>query len=86
MWDRVWLKLGRDLKDFFSNALIMSSPKKLIINYFYARHHMHDKETLNNSSGGSFSHKSIEEEWNLINLITSKNEKWEIGNERGINF
>ena len=63
-------------------------PKDIILTNFYARLSRQDKDMLDASSNGSFTNKSIEARWDLIERIQRNTEDWEIdkGNDPTINY
>src|ERR1043165_3348362 len=63
-------------------------PKEIILTNFYARLSHQDKEMLYASSSGVFQRRSIEDRWNLIEMIQKNTEDWEIDKciEPAINY
>ena len=62
--------------------------RDIIVQNFYARLSLRDKEMLDSSSAGSFSSRQIEFKWDLIEIIKCNTEDWEVdkGKELGINL
>ena len=62
--------------------------REIILQNFYARLSRNDQNMLDSSSTGSFTKKTIEFKWDLLEKIKCNHEDWEIdkGNESGINL
>src|SRR3954463_2609653 len=63
-------------------------PKEIILTNFYARLYRQDKEMFDASSSGAFPKRSVEEMWDLIEMIHNNTKYWEIdkGIEPVINY
>ena len=66
----------------------MSSPINIVVNNFYARLSLHDKDLLDASCFGSFTHMKEEAKWDLLDRIQENTEGWENdkGRNLGINY
>jgi hypothetical protein len=60
----------------------------IVINNFYARLSLHDKDLLDASCSGSFTRMKEEGKWNLLDRIQENTEGWEndTGRKSGINY
>jgi hypothetical protein len=63
-------------------------PSNIIIDNFYARLTLHEKEFLDVSCFGSFTHMKEDAKWNLLDCIQENSEGWENdkGRKSGINY
>jgi hypothetical protein len=63
-------------------------PFNIVINNFYARLTLHDKDLLDASCSGSFTHMKEEAQWDLLDHIQENTEGWENdkGRKSGINY
>jgi hypothetical protein len=63
-------------------------PSNIIINNFYARLTLHDKDLLDASCSGSFTRMKEEAKWDLLDRIQENTEGWENdkGRKSGINY
>jgi hypothetical protein len=63
-------------------------PRNIIINNFYARLILHDKDLLDASCSGSFTCMKKEAKWDLLDRIQEYTEGWENdkGRKSGINY
>ena len=63
-------------------------PNNIILNNFYARLSLHDKDLLDASCAGSFTHMKEEAKWDLLDRIQDNTEAWENdkGRKSGINY
>jgi hypothetical protein len=63
-------------------------PSNIVINNFYARLSLHDKDLLDASCSGSFTHMKEEAKWDLLDSIQENTEGWENdkGRKSGINY
>ena len=63
-------------------------PNNIILNNFYARLSLHDKDLLDSSSSGSFTRMKEEAKWDLLDRIQENTEAWENdkGRKSGINY
>src|SRR3954468_12135989 len=63
-------------------------PNNIIINIFYARLSLHDKDLLDASCVGSFTRMKEEAKWDLLDPIQENTEAWENdkGRKSGINY
>jgi hypothetical protein len=80
----VW---GR-LKSLILKYPIHELPKNIVINNFYARLNLHDKDLLDASCSGSFTRMKEEAKWDLLDRIQENTEGWENdkGRKSGINY
>jgi hypothetical protein len=69
-------------------CLIHELPSNIVINNFYARLTLHDKDLLDASCSGSFTRMKEEAKWDLIDRIQENIEGWENnkGRKSGINY
>ena len=76
------------LKDLMLKCPNHELSRDIIVQNFYARLSLRDKEMLDSSSAGSFSSRQIEFKWDLIERIKCNAEDWEVdkGKESGINL
>jgi hypothetical protein len=51
-------------------------PSNTVINNFYARLTLHDKDLLDASCSGSFTHMKEEAKWDLLDRIQENTEGW----------
>src|SRR5215216_1882541 len=63
-------------------------PNNIIINIFYARLPLYDKDLLDASCAGSFTRMKEEAKWDLLERIQENTEAWENdkGRKSGINY
>jgi hypothetical protein len=63
-------------------------PSNIVIDNFYARLALHDKDLLDASCFGSFTHMKGEAKWDLLDRIQENTEGWENdkGRKLGINY
>src|SRR4051812_49100514 len=63
-------------------------PNNIILNNFYARLSLHDKDLLDASCAGSFTRMKEEAKWDLLDRIQENTEAWENdkGRKSGINY
>jgi hypothetical protein len=63
-------------------------PSNIVINNFYARLTLHDKDLLDASCSGSFTRMKEEVKWDLLERIQENTEGWENdkGRKSGINY
>jgi hypothetical protein len=63
-------------------------PSNIVIDNFYARLTLHDKDLLDASCFGSFTHMKGEAKWDLLDHIQENAEGWENnkGRKSGINY
>jgi hypothetical protein len=63
-------------------------PSNIVINNFYARLSLHDKDLLDASCSGSFTREKEEAKWDLLDHIQENTEGWENdkGRKSGINY
>jgi hypothetical protein len=63
-------------------------PSNIVINNFYARLTLHDKDLLDASCSGSFTRMKEEAKWDLLDRIQENTEQWENdkGRKSGINY
>jgi hypothetical protein len=63
-------------------------PSNIVINNFYARLTLHDKDLLDASCSGSFTRMKKEAKWDLLDRIQENTEGWENdkGRKSGINY
>jgi hypothetical protein len=63
-------------------------PSNIVINNFYARLSLHDKDLLDASCSGSFTRMKEEAKWDLLDYIQENTEGWENdkGRKSGINY
>jgi hypothetical protein len=63
-------------------------PSNIVINNFYVRLFLHDKDLLNASCSGSFTRMKEEDKWDLLDRIQENTEGWENikGRKSGINY
>ena len=63
-------------------------PNNIVVNNFYARLSLYDKDLLDASCSGSFTWKKEEDKWDLLDRIQENTEGWENdkGRESGINY
>jgi hypothetical protein len=63
-------------------------PSNIVINNFYARLSLHDKDLLDASCFGSFTRVKEEAKWDLLDRIQENTEGWENdkGRKSGINY
>ena len=69
-------------------CLIHELPSNIVINNFYARLSLHDKDLLGASCFGSFTCMKEEAKWDLLDRIQDNTEGWENdkGRKSGINY
>jgi hypothetical protein len=63
-------------------------PGNIVINNFSTRFSLHDKDLLDASYSGSFTHMKEEAKWDLLDRIQENTEGWENdkGRKSGINY
>ena len=63
-------------------------PNNIVVNNFYARISLHDKDLLDASCSGSFTRMKDEAKWDLLDRIQENTEGWENdkGRKLGINY
>jgi hypothetical protein len=63
-------------------------PSDIVVNNFYARLTLHDKDLLDASCFGSFTHMKGEAKWDLLDHIQENTKAWENdkGRKSGINY
>jgi hypothetical protein len=63
-------------------------PRNIVINNFYARLNLHDKDLLDASCSGSFTRMKEEAKWYLLDRIQENTKGWENnkGRKSGINY
>src|SRR4051812_30564408 len=78
----------RRLKSLMLKCPIHELPHNIIINNFYARLSLHDKDLLDASCAGSFTRMKEEAKWDLLDRIQENTEGWENdkGRKSGINY
>jgi hypothetical protein len=76
------------LKSLMLKCPIHELPSNIIINNFYARLSLHDKDLLDASCSGSFTREKEEAKWDLLDHIQENTEGWENnkGRKSGINY
>jgi hypothetical protein len=76
------------LKLLMLKCPIHELPNNIVIDNFYARLALHDKDYLDASCFGSFTHMKEEAKWDLLNHIQENAEGWENdkGRKLGINY
>jgi hypothetical protein len=76
------------LKLLMLKCPIHELPSNIIIDNFYARLALHDKDLLDASCFGSFTHMKGEAKWDLLDRIQENAEGWENdkGRRSGINY
>jgi hypothetical protein len=76
------------LKSLILKCLIHELPSNIVIDNFYARLALHDKDLLDASCFGSFTHMNGEAKWDLLDRIQENTEGWENdkGRKSGINY
>jgi hypothetical protein len=76
------------LKSLMLKCPIHELRSNIVINNFYARLSLHDKDLLDASCSGSFTHIKEEAKWNLLDRIQKNTEGWENdkGRKSGINY
>ena len=76
------------LKLLMLKCPIHELPNNIIINNFYARLSLHDKDLLDASCAGSFTRMEEEAKWDLLDRIQDNAEAWENdkGRKSGINY
>ena len=76
------------LKSLMLKCLIHEFPSNIVINNFYTRLSLQDKDLLDASCSGSFTWKKEEDKWDLLDRIQENTEGWENdkGRESGINY
>ena len=76
------------LKLLMLKCPIHELPNNIIINNFYARLSLHDKDLLDASCAGSFTRMKEEAKWDLLDRIQENTEAWENdkGRKSGINY
>src|SRR3954466_14583667 len=86
--ERVQLKLGGELKLLMLKCPIHEIPNNIIISNFYARLSLHDKDLLDASCAGSFTHMKEQAKWDLLDRIQENIEALENdkGRKSGINY
>jgi hypothetical protein len=87
MMERVLPKHGR-LKLLMLKCPIQELPSNIVIDNFYARLALHDKDYLDASYFGSFTHMKGEAKWDILDRIQENAEGWENnkGRRSGINY
>jgi hypothetical protein len=73
---------------FWRHHRVAELPSNIVINNFYARLTLHDKDLLDASCSGSFSRMKEEAKWVLLDRIQENTEGWENdkGRKSGINY
>jgi hypothetical protein len=76
------------LKSLMLKCPIHELPSNTVIDNFYARLSLHDKDLLDASCFGSFTHMKGEDKWDLLDYIQENVEGWENdkGRKLGINY
>jgi hypothetical protein len=76
------------LKSLMLKCPIHELPSNIVINKFYARLSLHDKDLLDASCSGSFTRMKEEAKWDLLDRIQENTERWENdkGRKSGINY
>jgi hypothetical protein len=76
------------LKSLMLKCPIHELPRNIVINNFYARLTLHDKDLLDASCSGSFTRIKEEAKWDLLDCIQENTEGWENdkGRKSGINY
>src|SRR3954471_11014587 len=76
------------LKLLMLKCPIHELPNNIIINNFYARISLHDKDLLHASCAGSFTRMKEEAKWDLLDRIQENTKAWENdkGRKSGINY
>jgi hypothetical protein len=76
------------LKSLMLKCPIHELPSNIVINNFYARLSLHDKDLLDASCSGSFTRMKEEAKWDLLDHIQENTEGWENdkGRKSGINY
>jgi hypothetical protein len=76
------------LKLLMLKCPIHELPSNIVINNFYARLSLHDKDLLDASCSGSFTRMKEEVKWDLLDRIQENTKGWENNKERksGINY
>ena len=86
-WRKYRQRLG-EAEVIMLKCPIHELPSNIVINNFYARLSLHDKDLLNSSCSGSFTRRKEENKWDLLDRIQENTEKWENdkGRKLGINY
>jgi hypothetical protein len=71
----------RRLKSLMLKCPIHELPSNIVINNFYARFSLHNKDLLDASCSGSFTRMKEEAKWDLLDHIQENTEGWE--NDKG---
>jgi hypothetical protein len=66
------------LKDLLRKNPSHGLSKSIILINLYVRFSQSHKDFLDNSSGGSFTHQSIEEAWGLLEKISENTDNWDL--------
>jgi hypothetical protein len=76
------------LKSLMLKCPIHELPSNIVMNNFYARLSLHDKDLLDASCSGSFTRMKEEAKWDLLDYIQENTEGWENdkGRKSGINY
>jgi hypothetical protein len=76
------------LKSLMLKCPIHELRSNIVIDNFYARPALHDKDLLDASCFGSFTHMKGEAKWDLLDCIQENTEGWENekGRKSGINY
>jgi hypothetical protein len=76
------------LKSLMLKCPIHELPSNIVINKFYARLTLHDKDLLDASYSGSFTRMKEETKWDLLDHIQENTKGWENdkGRKSGINY
>ena len=85
--EKASLKLGGGLSQCYIHAPIMGSQDKLyVIQNFYARLSLDNRNLLDTSCAGSYMLKTIDFKWDLLERIKRNSEYWDLdeGKESGI--
>ena len=90
-----WPREGESIAQAWGSlkSMLYSCPnhelsREIIIQNFYARLSHNDRSMLDTSYTGSFMKKTIEFKWDLLEIIKSNSEDWELGEgkDSGVNL
>src|SRR4051794_23323185 len=81
---QAWVRL----KSLMLKCPVHELPNNILINKFYARLSLHNKDLLDASCSGSFTRIKEEAKWDLLDHIQENSEGWDMdkGKESGINY
>jgi hypothetical protein len=69
---------GRRLKDLLRNNQSHDLSKCIILIHLYVRFPQCHKDFLDNSTGGTFTHKINDEAWSLLEKIAENTDNWNL--------